>query len=141
MADKLRDHGLEALKKSARDIVDQIINDYEIQTVDDQARAVLEQILAALGGSVNTTPIIFNVALGPVDTEQSQVLPANTKKFTVKTRNNSALKLSYSSGQSGITYIDLKKNAVFTDNNLYATQTIYFQSPNTSDVVEIVAYT
>ena len=89
----------------------------------------------------STTTTIFNIALGPVDTEQSQVLPTNTKGFTIKTRGNAELKLAYSMGDSGTLFITLKKNAVWTDTNLYASQTLYFQSPQTGDTVEIVAHT
>ena len=88
----------------------------------------------------NTTPSIFNVTLGPADTEQSQALPANTKEFIVKTRGNTLLKLSYTATESGTKYVTIPKQGVYTDNNFYTSQTIYFQSPSTGDVVEIVAY-
>ena len=90
--------------------------------------------------SLDTTPTIFNIALGTTDTEQSQALPSNTKQFLIKTRNNTELKISYTSGQSGTNFITIKRNAVFTDTNLYASQTLFFQSPSTGDTVEIVAY-
>ena len=93
------------------------------------------------GGSSNTAATIFNVTLGPVSTEQSQALPLNTKEFIIKTRGNSELKLAYTALQSGTLFVTIHKNAAFTDDNFYAALTLYFQSPQTGDVVEIVAYT
>ena len=75
-----------------------------------------------------------------MDTEQSQALPANTKRFLVKTRGRAPLKLAYTASQSGTNYITVNKTAVFTDDNLYSAVTLYFQSPETGDTVEIVAY-
>jgi hypothetical protein len=89
------------------------------------------------GGS----PTIYNVSLGPVSTEQSQALPANTKQFMVKSRGQSLLQIAFSSGQSGTNYITIQPNAVFSTSGLFASQTVYFQSPQTGDVVEIMAIT
>jgi len=111
-----------------------------VRTCDSDALIELKAILAALGGSSNTTSTTFNITLGPVNTEQSQALPANTKGFILKSRNNAPLKISYVATESGTKYVTLNKNGVFTDDNFYTAQTIYFQSPNTGDVVEIVAY-
>jgi hypothetical protein len=107
---------------------------------DDDALVELKAILAALGGSSNTTPTMFNVTLGVINTEQSLTLPANTKRFILKTRGNTLLKISYVATESGTKYVTLTKNGVFTDDNFYTAQTIYFQSPSTGDVVEVVAY-
>lgn len=88
-----------------------------------------------------TTATIFNVSLGPANTEQSQALPANCKGFIIRTRGLARLKLSYTALQSGTLFVSISRNSSFVDNNFYASQTLYFQSPQTGDVVEIVAYT
>jgi hypothetical protein len=88
----------------------------------------------------DTTVTIYNIPLGPVDTEQSQALPANTKSFLIKTRGNAQLKLAYTSGDSGTTFITIGRNAVYEDPNFYSSLTLYFQSPATGDTVEIIAY-
>lgn len=90
--------------------------------------------------SAATTATFFNIALGVVNTEQNQVLPTNTKEFIIKSRANSVLKLAYTTGESGTKFITIPKGGVYTDSNLYTTLTIYFQSPQTSDTVEIVAF-
>ena len=92
------------------------------------------------GGSGDTTPIIYNITLGAINTEQSQALPTNCKGFTIKSREAAELKLAYAENDSGSNYITIKRRAFFKDENFYENQTIYFQSPQTGDVVEIVAY-
>lgn len=104
------------------------------------ANQTLEAILAALGGASNTTPTIFNITIAAADTEQSQALPANTKRLLIKTRGNTLLKLAYNATESGTKYVTIPKQGVFTDNSFYTSQTIYFQSPQAGDVVEIIAY-
>jgi hypothetical protein len=91
-----------------------------------------------------TTATIYNIALGAADTEQSQALPTNCKKFVIKTRNSAVLRFAYVTGGPDLAtgdYITIKSNAVFTDDNLYGSQTIYWESSDTGDTVEIVAYT
>lgn len=110
--------------------------------VDDQtAHQKLDAIIGALGGSVDTTPQIFNIVVASANTEVSQVLPTNTKKFIIRTRNRSELKLAYVSGESSTNYVTIKKGAVFEDANLYLNQTIYFQVDNAGETVEILTYT
>ncbi len=87
----------------------------------------------------DTTTTIFNITLGTINTEQSQALPANTKCFTIKTRNSTPLKISYTVSESGTDFIGIKPNAVYMKNAFYSSQTIFFQSPETGDVVEIEA--
>jgi hypothetical protein len=114
--------------------------EYEKFTEDSSGDTCVRVCVSDSSGSSTTTATIFNISLGAVDTEQSQALPANTKSFILKTRGNSLLKLSYTSTESGIKYVTIPKQGVFTDDNFYTSQTIFFQSPQTSDVVEIVAY-
>ncbi len=115
-------------------------SDVVIRVADDDALVALQAILAAVGGSVSVTRTIYNVALGPVNTEQSQVLPANTKGVLIKTRGRAPLKLAFSVGQSGTNYVSVPGRAVYSDDYMSGSLTVYFQSPQTSDVVEIVAY-
>ena len=95
---------------------------------------------ASIGTPPSTSVTQFNIILGTINTEQSQVLPANTKGFILKSRGLSLLKISYTVAESGTKFITVPKTGVFTDNNFYSSQTIFFQSPQTGDVVEIVAY-
>lgn len=91
--------------------------------------------------SADTTPAIFNVSAAVAGTEYSQVLPANSKKFVLKSREKATIKLSYTNGTSGTNYITIPPGAVFEDNNFYLAQTLYFQSNKNGDTIEIIAYT
>ena len=91
-------------------------------------------------GAGDTVRTIYNVALGPVNTEQSQALPVDSKGFTIKTRGTSELKLSFSVGTSGTNYITIPCGAVYSDEFFTESLTLYFQSPQTGDTVEIIAY-
>jgi len=91
--------------------------------------------------TTNTTRTEYNVTLGPADTEQSQALPANTKGFIIKTRGNAELKFTDKAGMSGTTFTTVKGRAFYSECWFYTGLTLYFQSPTTGDVVEIVAFT
>lgn len=90
------------------------------------------------------TPTIYNVTTpGTPDTETSQALSANTKKFTIQTRGTTAtMKLAFTSGQSGTNFITVPKSASFEENDLNLTSglTLYFQTDVASAVVEILEW-
>ena len=102
--------------------------------------------MAIVGSSVLTagtvtTVEIFNISLGPANTEQSQLLSAGlVTGYMIKTRGQSELKLSHTSGESGTKYITIPRFSIFTDEKPYTGLTLYFQSPQTSDTVEIWAW-
>jgi len=123
--------------KFAKNKNDKII----VRTEDEQVECTLQEILTALGGTANTTPSMFNVSLGIINTEQSQALPASTKEFIVRTRGAAELKLAFVASESGTKYITIPRRATFTVKQFFTSQTLYFQSPQTGDVVEILAFT
>jgi len=95
---------------------------------------------STLSASQVVTSTFFNVTLGPVNTEQSQVLPASIAGYLIRTRGNAELKLSHTVAESGTKHVTIPKNATFTDKHQYTNLTLFFQSPSTSDVVEIIAW-
>jgi hypothetical protein len=108
--------------------------------VNDQiAHDKLDTIAGGLGVT-DTTTTIFNVAIPLANTEVSQALPANTKKFMFKSRSKSTIKFAYTSGASGTTYITLPAGAVYEDDNYYTSLTIYFQSSKMGDTLELIAH-
>lgn len=98
----------------------------------------------SLGGSVSivqtvtTTPTIFNITAAVANTEYSQALPANTKKFILSSRNSAKITFYYSPGATET--LTINPGFGFEDNNFYTAQTIYFKCSK-SDVIEVVAYT
>ncbi len=88
-------------------------------------------------GSV-TTVEIFNVTLGLANTEQSQLLSSGLiTGYMIRSRGNAELKLSHTATESGTKYITIPSCTTFTDEKPYTNLTLYFQSPQTSDTIEI----
>lgn len=96
------------------------------------------------GGTIPpvTTPTIYNVAVTLANTEYSQALSASTKRFSIKMRGFSDLKLAYVSGQSGTIFITIPGGSSYEEINLAGTTalTLYFQSPSASQDVEVVQW-
>ena len=89
----------------------------------------------------SVTKEIFNVSLGPANTEQSQLLSSGTiVGYLVKTRGTAELKITHTALESGTKYITVPGCSVYEDKHLYNNLTLYFQSPQTSDTVEIEVY-
>lgn len=89
-----------------------------------------------------TNPEISNVALTSADTEVEIILPTGCKKYMIKLRDAQILKLSFVSGQSGITYLTIRPGCVYTEDQLEVTTTsLYVQSPVASQMVELVTWT
>lgn len=107
---------------------------------DETAHTKLDAINAALGGSNDTTATMFNVSMPVSGTEYSQALPANCKKFIIRSRSKGKIQLAYTTGESGTKYITINPGATFEDNNLYVSQTIYFQSSKNTDILELLAF-
>jgi hypothetical protein len=91
--------------------------------------------------SANTTATIFNVAVATSGTEVSQALPANTKRFILRSRNRSEIQLAYISGNSGTLYLTISPGATYEDSSFYTGQTLYFQTSKNAETVEIIAFT
>lgn len=84
---------------------------------------------------------IYNVTMTSANTEYSQTLPASTKKFTIKCRTNYDVKLCFTSGASGTTYITIPAGMTYWDDLIKpVTLTLYFQCPTAAQVTEIVAW-
>lgn len=90
---------------------------------------------------VATGPTLYNVDCPLAGTEYSQALPNGTKKFSIKARGGD-LKVCFTNGQSGATYILLTDGqALFEDNLSLTGKTVYFQSPQAGTDAEIMAWT
>lgn len=84
------------------------------------------------------TPTIYNVPASLSNTEYSQALSANTKKFTIKVRGKADLKLAYTATESATNYITIPAGAVMFIDGLNASGlTLYFQTTKASQIVEI----
>lgn len=92
----------------------------------------------------SVTPNIINLNMGLANTELSQILPNNTKKFLIRSRVKSILKLAYEVNDTNTgPWITIPKGANYTEENLNLSSslTLYIQSNTPSHMVEIVYWT
>jgi hypothetical protein len=106
----------------------------KIRYLIEKTEAMLTQVTRP------TTPTIYNKTCTSANTEYSQTLPEKTKKFTLKARGGT-VKVCFTSGQSGTTYIELTDGQSWSEDNIEFTGTVYYQSPTAGTILEIVAWT
>lgn len=92
--------------------------------------------------STATTPTIYNVVAPLANTEVSQALPSNTKKFSIKVRNHTAgLKVAFVAGQSGTNYMTIDRGNVHIQEGIKVNSlTLYFQVDKPGQTIEIVTW-
>jgi len=88
-----------------------------------------------------TTPVIYNVTLTLADTEYSQALSANVKKFSVHLRDFTAFRFAYVTGKvAGPTapYLTIPEGSEKTEELIEpASLTLYFASAVAGKIAEI----
>lgn len=89
---------------------------------------------------LSTSPKIYNKAITLAATEESQVLTNGTKRFTIRVRGYSSLKLAFVSGESGTNYITIPRGCSMTSDWLDVSDTLYFQTDKANQVVEILEW-
>jgi hypothetical protein len=99
-------------------------------------------------GSINvvsggiTAPTIANQVTLLANTEYSYTFPLNTKKFSLRTRGNAKLQLSFVAGQTGVNYITIFAGSKYEEIGIVtASITAYFQSNKAGETVEILSWT
>lgn len=116
---------------------DDVTGDKFVAVTDEEAQAILEQIRDNLGGTADTTPSIQNVSIVNANVEEEIILPANTKRFLIRSRNRGVLTLAYASGGNHVT---IPAGSSFVDSSFYQSQSVFIQSSKNNDVVELVTY-
>lgn len=91
---------------------------------------------------VASLPYVSNVSMPSANTEYSFTLMANTKQLTFKTRQSSLLKFTFQAGESATTYISVSPGSSYTLQGIdpSTTITLYFQSPNNSETLELISW-
>lgn len=91
-----------------------------------------------------TNPAIYNLTMTLANREYSQVLPANTKRFLIQTRDQTAFRLAFATGFVAAPtepYLTVTTQP-YEEKDIKPSQlTLYFASGVTDKVVEIVAWT
>lgn len=90
---------------------------------------------------VPATATIYNVSVPLANTEVSQSLNSGTKKFTIRVRGSSTLKLAFTALDSGSLYLTVPRGASYSEEGVNFTGSLYFQTDQPSQTVEIVEWT
>jgi len=87
--------------------------------------------------TLSSTSKITNLAVALADTEVSLALTSNVKQLLIRARDNTILKYSFVSGESGSTYITIPKGCTrCLDGIDFSSTTLYIQG-NKATTVEI----
>lgn len=89
-----------------------------------------------------SSPTIYNVALTLAGTEYSLVIPAGTKRITVRNRNNYLTRLAYAPGGTSATWLTIDPGADYSEVDLAVSSlTVYLQAPSAAGtVVEVTTW-
>lgn len=93
--------------------------------------------------SVPDAPTIYNVTMTLADTEYSQALPANLRKFLVQTRDGAVFRLAFATGKvAGPTEPYLTVRSPYNEDLILVESplTLYFGCAEAGKVVEIVCW-
>ena len=91
-----------------------------------------------------TNPAIYNVTMVAANREYSQALPANTKRFLIQTRDQSAFRLAFESGLVATPtepYLTVTTQPHEEEDIKPSQLTLYFASGTPGKVMEILAWT
>jgi hypothetical protein len=84
-------------------------------------------------------PTVYNKTMTD-GVEVSQVLPRNTKRFTIQCRTAAAFQLNYVTG-ADTTYTTVKASAVYTEENVNSSGTLFlYQNTGGDTIAEIVCW-
>jgi hypothetical protein len=87
------------------------------------------------------TPTVYNKTMTAANTEYSQALPANVKKFLIKCRTQYAIKACFTAEASGTTYVTVGAGQSYWEDGIKAASlTLYFQCATAGQVAEIIAW-
>ena len=127
------DHGLEVLKKAARNIGDKPKKDYALQMiiVADESEG---------GGAIASTPTIQNINIANADTEVEFTLPVNYKSFIMRPRRNARLRLAYALGETNVEWITIPLGGYWVEDKKLAVEKLYIQSNVPNTILEFVFY-
>lgn len=125
------DHGLEVLKKAARNIDVVPKKDYALQVILVKDESV--------GGGIYT-PEIKNVPLPTMDTEVEINLTADHKGFVLRSRKVARLRLAFVSGGTSIEWVTIPLGGYYVENKKIIGNKIFVQSNKDNTTLEVVIY-
>jgi hypothetical protein len=88
-----------------------------------------------------STPNTQNISASSNATEYSYTFPANTKKFLIRARGNSILKIAYVLNGTSSNYVTINPGNTFREENIILpSTTIYFKASKNGEIVEIQSW-
>lgn len=125
------DHGLEVLKKAARNLDPIPKKDYALQVI-------LVKDESAGGGAF--TPQVQNIPIPDKDVEVEIELPIEFKAFVLKARKVSRLRLAFGIGGTNAEWVSIPKGGVWVENKKLQSNKIFVQSNIDDNTIEVVSY-
>jgi hypothetical protein len=125
------DHGLEVLKKAARNLDPTPKKDYALQVI---------QVADESGAVASPDPEIINEEITNANEEIEITLPADYKSFILKSRRIAKLRLAYVSGGTDLEWVSIPRGGYWTEPKKLTTNKIYVQSNVANTTLEIVVY-
>jgi hypothetical protein len=118
------------------------------QTTPGTTNGVVVNSLTAVTVGQNlkpaTTPTVYNIAMATANTEYSQALPANTKKFTIGLiENDTAFRLAFATGKVATPtapYTQWPAGGYYCEDEILATPTIYAACGIAGKNLQIIAW-
>ncbi len=88
------------------------------------------------------TPQIDNVVVSLANTEVAYLLPVNTKRFLIRNRDTATLKVAFTAGTSGTTFLTVYPGTIYKESDLQIPSGfyLYFQTTAASQTIEIVSW-
>jgi hypothetical protein len=92
---------------------------------------------------ISKAPKIYNkVSPVTINTEFSQALSADTKKYLIRARGNATIQLAFVATESATKFITIPKGVSYTEESLdLDSTTLYMQVDKVSEVIEILEWT
>ena len=92
-----------------------------------------------------TTPAIYNVTMTDADTEYSQALPANTKRFSLQCLTDFDIRFAFVTGKAATPtapYARVRAGMNYYEDTVnLASSTLYFACADAAKVAEVIAWT
>ncbi len=94
--------------------------------------------------SMASTPVIYNVTMTLADTEYSQALPANTRRFVIQTRDGTGIRLAFVTGKVAVPvepYLTVKTNSSYSEDMVQSSSlTLFMACAAAGKVAEIACW-
>ena len=125
------DHGLEVLKKAARNIDPVPKRDYALQVILVKDESTGDGVYI---------PDIINHNIAVKDVEETISLPVGYKAFILRPRRNCRLKLAFTTNGTNTQWVTIPRGGYWVENRKFNTNDLFIQSDTDNVMIEVVVY-